>query len=368
MLVTLFTLDYELHGNGDGNPLTLMIEPTDRMLDQFDRYGARLTIMADVAEILRFRDLYLQTGRDDYSYERIAGQLRDAVARGHDVQLHLHASWFGARYENGRWQQDWCNYSFADLPLQTITEYLKLGKNWLEELLQPVDAGYRCTVFRAANWSMQPSENAIRALKEAGFSAETSVFKWGRREGLVTFDYANAPHSLLPWRAAQSDICTRDEQSPLWEIPIYAEHRRVWAFFSVNRLYRAWLSRRHRLPRNASADSEPSASSKSGLSQRLRWFVQKHAWKADFNQCTGQQLVGALKRAEHLLPSWTHGTERYPFVLIGHSKLFTSVNERSLEPFLRYVARNPTRFAFGRFADSYPLRHEPAITALAEGC
>lgn len=367
MLVTLFTLDYELHGNGDGNPQALMVEPTARLLAQFERHQARLTIMADVAEILRFRDLYLQTGRDDYSYEPIVAQLRDAIARGHDVQLHLHASWFGARYDNGRWQQDWRNYSFAELPLQTITGYLQLGKNWLEELLQPVDAGYRCTVFRAANWSMQPSENAIRALKQLGFNAETSVFKWGRREGLVAFNYADAPHPLLPWRVAQCDICTVDEQSPLWEIPIYAEHRRVWAFFSANRLYRAWLSRMHRLPGIPRTDDEPSASRRARLSERVRWVLQKHAWKADFNQCTGPQLVGALQRAEQLLPLGANDSERYPFVLIGHSKLFTPVNERSLEPLLRYVASNPARFAFGRFADSYPLRPEPAMPAPAAG-
>ncbi|MEI6673574.1 MAG: hypothetical protein WCO57_00195 [Verrucomicrobiota bacterium] len=367
MLVTLFTLDYELHGNGDGHPQALMVEPTARLLDQFDRHGAKLTIMADVAEILRFRQLYLQTGCDDYSYERIAAQLRDAIARGHDVQLHLHASWFGARHENGRWHQDWGQYSFADLPLQTLTEYLQLGKSWLEGLLQPVDAAYRCNIFRAANWSMQPSENAIRALKALGFRAETSVFKWGRREGLVNFDYSNAPHPLLPWRAAQSDICTIDEQSPLWEIPIYAEHRRVWAFCCANRLYRAWLSRRHRLPRNALTDREPTTTSKYSLRQHMRWFVEKHAWKADFNQCTGRQLVGALQRAERLAPSVTQGIERYPFVLIGHSKLFTSANQRSLEGFLRYVAKSPSRFAFGRFADAFPIRLEPALTAVAAG-
>lgn len=365
MLASLFTLDYELHGNGDGSPQSLMIEPTDRMLDQFDRHGAKLTIMADVAEILRFRDLFQQTGRDDYSYERIAAQLREAIARGHDVQLHLHASWFGARYENGTWHQDWSNYSFADLPLEKITEYLELGKTWLEELLQPVKPDYRCHVFRAANWSMQPSENAMRALKALGFNAETSVFKWGKREGLVNFDYSGAPHPLLPWRAAQGDVCTVDEKSPLWEIPIYAENRRVLAFFSLNRLYRAWLSRMHRLPKNSLTQGEPAGARKSGIAHRIRWFLQKHAWKADFNQCTGRQLVSALKRAERLVPTGANATERYPFVLIGHSKLFTPANERSLEFFLRYVAGNPTRFGFGLFADTYPIRHESACSAPA---
>ena len=51
----IFTLDYEIHGNGHGSPRDLMVEPTERMMAQFDRHGAKLTVMADVAEILRFK-------------------------------------------------------------------------------------------------------------------------------------------------------------------------------------------------------------------------------------------------------------------------------------------------------------------------
>jgi len=36
------------------------------MLDQFDRYGAKLTILADVAEILKFKEYKEATGRDDF--------------------------------------------------------------------------------------------------------------------------------------------------------------------------------------------------------------------------------------------------------------------------------------------------------------
>jgi hypothetical protein len=43
-----------------------------------------------------------------------------------------------------------------------------------------------------------------------------------------------------------------------------------------------------------------------------------------------------------------------PFVLIGHSKLFSSWNERSLRPFLAYIVQNKSRFLFGTF-DSLKL-------------
>ena len=115
MLQLVFTLDYEIHGNGDGCPLELMVEPTDRMLDLFDCYGAKLTIMAEVAEILRFREHAVTTGRDQFGYEAIVGQLRRAVASAHDVQLHLHPSYCRAVYRDGRWQQDYASYDLARL-------------------------------------------------------------------------------------------------------------------------------------------------------------------------------------------------------------------------------------------------------------
>ncbi len=40
-----------------------------------------------------------------------------------------------------------------------------------------------------------------------------------------------------------------------------------------------------------------------------------------------------------------------PVVLIGHSKLFTRDNARSLTTFLQFVRGNAGRFAFGTFRD-----------------
>jgi len=351
VLQLIFTLDYELHGNGDGCPRELMVEPTERMMAQFERHGARLTILADVAEILRFKEHAETRGRDDFHYRAIASQLQDAIRRGHDVQLHLHSSWFNARWEDGRWVQDWSEYDFAGLPLERMDGYVRTGKRFLESLLQPVDPGYRCLAFRAANWSMQPSRTAMEVLHKNGFQIESSVFKWGRRSGLVDFDYAAAPSALRPWRASFDDVCQEDPNSPIWEFPIYAERRSVLAFLSPNRLYRAWLGFRHRLPadgptREPAAPGAPSRRAR----RRAPGWLGKHAWKADFNQCTGGQLIRAARRAERLARA--DGGAPAPFVLIGHSKLFTPANERSLERFLRFAAARRERFRFATFGEA----------------
>ena len=256
MLRVIFTLDYEIHGNGDGSPQALMVEPTGRLLRLFDEHGAKLTIMADVAEIMKFKEYKEAVGRDDYGYDAIAEQLRSALASGHDVQLHLHSSYFGASHDRGRWSQDWSEVPhFASLPYDRMLEMVRVGKEFLENLLRPVDTTYRCQAFRAANWSVSPSRNVVRALVENGIFIDTSVFKGGCRQGRVTFDYSGAHDHMRPWPASPDDICRCDTDSQLWEFPIYTEQRSILGFISVNRLYRAFLSKLHRMP--ASLLSEP---------------------------------------------------------------------------------------------------------------
>jgi hypothetical protein len=349
MLGAIFTLDYEIHGNGDGCPYDLMVEPTDRLLKLFERYGAKLTIMADIAEILKFKEYHDEFGRDDYFYGAITSQLCDAIRRGHDVQLHIHASYFNARHNSGRWVQDWSEYNFAGLSLQRLREVIRIGKEFLESLLKPIDADYRCNVFRAANWSMSPSTNVVRALVENGIRIDTSVFKYGRRSGLVNFDYSNAHSVLVPWKVDEYDVCATSRRGQLVEFPIYSENRWLGAFLTPQRLHRAYETRLHKFAKGNDGDALDVARQSPHVNGgKSPWLTRRYAWKADFNQCSGRQLVRALERAEARFGT---PAARLPFVLIGHSKLFTRFNDWSLRPFLSFIAKHSDRFCFSKFSD-----------------
>jgi hypothetical protein len=149
----------------------------------------------------------------------------------------------------------------------------------------------------------------------------------------------------------EDDICAHSKNGQLLEFPIYSENRWLGAFLTPERIYRVCVSRLHRF--KVSKDGAPampgaSANPRPWVRRATPRLILLHAWKADFNQCTGRQLIGALRRAEQ-----DHGGAKLelPFVLIGHSKLFTRFNQWSLRPFLAYVARHPERFGFGRFGD-----------------
>lgn len=345
----IFTSDYEIHGSGMGSPEELIVEPTTRMLDQLDRYGAKLTIMADTGEILKFKEYAETSGHDRFSWGAIAAQMRRAVRTGHDVQLHIHSSYFNATWDDakGYWKQDYDEYDLARLPYPRVREMIRRGKALLEETCRPAKPDYECFAFRAANWSMHPSPNIVRALVDEGFRVDTSVWKYGRYDDLVKFDYSAAHSDVVPWPIDASDVCRRDPAGALFEFPIYTERQPLWVFLTANRVYRVIAQRLNPLPAGGGHDPM-SGGPKRGLLRKARALTALHPWKADFNQCSGQQLIEQLQRVE---ARHGHGDRPLPFVLIGHSKTFTRYNERSLRPFLEYVRGNPARFSFGTFGD-----------------
>jgi hypothetical protein len=243
-----------------------------------------------------------------------------------------------------------------------LNEVLRVGKDFLEETLQPIDPDYRCYVFRAANWAVNPSTGIVRALLNNDFKIDTSVFKYGRRDGVVNFDYSNAPSEIVPWFASRDDICQRDDTSGLLDVPIYCEQCLIGSFLSVNRIYRAYLSRRHAFGEPASRAFVAKETKAARVPKFLKTLFRKHPRKADFNQCSGKQLVNSLKRAHSRHRS---EAEALPFVLIGHSKLFTRQNEKALLPLLQFVANTPDKYSFGMFPDDKLPKRKTELQAVA---
>lgn len=371
MYKVLFTSDYEIHGSGTGSPKDLVVEPTSRMLDQLGRYGAKLTIMADAGELLKFKEYAEETGEDRFHWRAIAAQLERAVRTGHDVQLHVHSSYFNATWDEAgrRWAQDYSEYDLASLPYERAREMIRRGKRLLEETCRAARPEYECFAFRAANWSMQPSRNLVRALVDEGFRIDTSVWKHGVWDELVKFDYTNAHSDLVPWPVDEHDVCRRDPNGALFEFPIYTERQPIWTFLTANRVYRVVAQRLNPLPdaggpmasgAPAQSDRRDRAPLRERALAKAKRLVERHAWKMDFNQCTGGQLVEGLKRVE---ARYGHLDVPLPFVLIGHSKTFTKHNERTLRPFLEFVAAHPDRFSFGTFLDFDAERYRRQVAA-----
>lgn len=339
----LYTLDYEIHGNGDGNPMDLMVEPTCRLMNLLERYGQKLTIMADVAEILRFKRYAAETGHDDYHVKEIETQLCDAIKRGHDVQLHVHSSYFKAEYKNDAWDQCIEEYNMAALSIERIDEMVGQCVAYLETLLKPVKKDYRVWLFRAANWSMMPTENLYRVLVKHGITHDTSVFKGGVQGGNVCYDYREAYDNLLSYPASMTNINERDEKGALIELPIYTEMRPFWDFVSVIRVFRMIRAKFHKHKHNKKRLAvsverlADNASENDNRKLSLKSFFRLSPLKMDFNQVSARGLKRMMRNIIRRVNSEELRVNSVDVVLIGHSKTFVSYNEKTLEPFLKWV-------------------------------
>ena len=336
-----FTLDYEIHGNGDGNPYDLMVEPTYRLMTLLEQYDQRLTIMADVAEILCFERYRQQTGRDDFHVQDIENQLRDAVRRGHDVQLHIHSSYFNAAYDGTHFDQCIEEYNMAALPVERIREMVTESVRYLENLLRPVKADYKVWLFRAANWSMMPTPALYQVLSENGITHDTSVYKGGCQGGNVCYDYRTAYSNLFPYKASSLNINDIDTEGRLTELPIYTEMRPFYAFVSPIRVFRMLRAKFHKHKHMQPAANQPVAVSADNRKLSWRSFFRKSPLKMDFNQVSSRGLIRMMKHIQSQpLPADLTPDEPLPVILIGHSKTFVPYNERTLRPFLQWLKQN----------------------------
>ena len=258
------------------------------------------------------------------------------------------------------WRQNWSEYCMAQIPYDRLNEIVATSKAFLERIITPVKPDYKCTVFRAANWSMNPSKNMVRALLANDIKVDTSVFKYGKRDEIVKFDYSNAYSSLIPWLVSEHDVQSRDPNGQLLEVPIFCQEKHIWSFWSTNRFYRVLQAVQHQHPDGPKDKLQKKETLYRKISSLL---FEKHARKMDFNQCTGNQMVNILKSIDK---QYSHEDHFIPVVSIGHSKIFTKMNERSIEGFLKYIVENPEKYCFGTFKD-FHLKELESLGDLYEG-
>ena len=216
--------DWEIYGDGSGNPEKLMFEPAKKILDICDRFDAKYTFYAEFGQQLSMLNSNIKQHR--LLANKWEDVLKDAISRGHDVQLHFHPQWIGSSFRNGKWNLDFSNWAITKLNEQEIYNWLKQGKDYLENLLTTVKPDYRVVSFRAGGWFNQPSENLYNALVKLGIKADVSVRKGIKRDfgksGLI--DFSNAPSELKYWVSDPEDFAKESvSNSKMISIPTYSK-------------------------------------------------------------------------------------------------------------------------------------------------
>ena len=249
------TVDYETwQPQLEGVPLDWEVDvfrPAARLLDIFDAAGATLTLFVEVGEYL-----WLSEHRPDLA-RRMEQQWREAVTRGHDIQLHLHPNWLPEMdpvERDGQWTWDMQRSRAEDYP-GDLAAAIARCKAALEDAIRPVAPGYEVIAYRAGTYEAQPFRRLYHALTVNGIWCDSSVLPGDHRPDRH-YNYAHAYADHQPWFAARSDpqLKAPPAERGIVELPIFTPRRgERWTFDNEQgSRFAGWLlkrmAREHRHP------------------------------------------------------------------------------------------------------------------------
>ena len=205
MIYLAFTDDWELRGDGSGDPEKLQFQPMRELVRIFNRHGLRASFYVEVMQQLSCRRLQDRHPELKALAERWEAAVVETFRQGHDIQMHLHPQWKDAAYEEGRWKLS-APWSLLDHDPADIKQMLSEGKSYLENLLHRVDPHYRCLAFRAGYWCIAPSRLALPTLAELGFILDTSIVGGIRyRTRNIQLDFRNVEERFWPYYPSMDD-------------------------------------------------------------------------------------------------------------------------------------------------------------------
>ena len=342
----IFSNDWELFGDGSGNYFDIQHQPLQDLLHTIENHGAKLTVMAEVAQQWAHQHI---AERHEWARDVVEAWesiLKQTIKKKHDVQLHLHPQWLNALYDNNedKWHVDLNQWSLSSLTPETMQKSLKEGKQYLDKILQPIDPRYECIAFRAGAYCIQPSKVAMQCLSSAGIMCDSSVIK-GKYDPHF-FDYRDAYSNIIPWLACREDIRYKSNgEEGLLEIPIYSHEGidfpllrkavsqelfyKICYGVSISETERRWFSEREKIlsqryplrnrPYQRSADAHFMKKFKRFWS---KFFISRKLFVLDYDTIPSQLFIKFLQNIYDIMQihKWENSGAFMPVMAIGHTK------------------------------------------------
>ncbi len=330
MIKFVFTVDYEIYGNGCGSVKELIYEPAQRLKEIFDKWKVQFVVFVEAVEL----DIIYSHSADPV-FSLIKRQMQDFYEEGFEIGLHIHPQWYNARYKNGTWLLDYSEYNLCLLPKERIMKIIDRSIEFLRRTLGVND--YSPLSFRAGNWLLQPTQAVAQVLASRGIKIDSSVFKGGLQLK-NNLDYRPALKNGYYWKFSD-DVNIEDSNGALLEVPIHTEMVPFWKMAT---------SKRFNLQRKATSSSKKK-SGRNGKLSRIRDFLRfRYPLKLDFCRMTLPELirmVGKVIKEDEKDPDTFRS-----LVAIGHTK--DLVDFETVDSFLSYLTKK--QIPISTFKDIYP--------------
>jgi hypothetical protein len=327
MIECIFTIDYEVYGNGEGSLKHLVYEPAERLKAIFQAQGKRFVVFVEVAEL----EMIEAIGTDP-AINLVKHQIRDFYRQGFELGLHLHPQWYKGQYQDGRWVLDYSEYNLCMLPRRRIVEIVNRSIAYFRKLLDIAD--FTPFSFRAGNWLFQPTKTVATVLAERGVKVDSSVFKGGLQHQ-YKLDYRQALRNGYYW-TFMDQVDVPDPQGALLELPIHTQMVPSWKMLTAKRIG---------LQRKASSVGQIG---KSKLGQLLDLMRFRYPLKFDFCRMTISELIHMLDGV--VGQDRDKGALFQPLVAIGHTK--DLVDFDAVESLLSYIGERG--IPVSTFEEVYP--------------
>lgn len=327
MIECIFTIDYEIYGNGTGSLRELVYDPAERLMATFQKRNARFVVFVEVAELE-----IIEAKSIDSAIESVKHQIRDFRKDGFEIGLHLHPWWYNAHRQNGGWILDQSEYNLCALPGERIAQIIDRGISYLRRILGESD--FTPLSHRAGHLLFQNTQAAARVLAERGIKVDSSVYKgglWAQHD----LDYRPALRNGYYWRFT-GDANVPDPQGILLEIPIYTQMVPTWKMFTNKRI---------------GLQQKGSSSAHTGkkiLSRMIDFLRFRYPLKFDLCQMSLKELTRIMDAV--FLEEQKDPTSFRPIAAIGHTK--DLVDFETVESFLAYL--NEKEIKISTFEEVYP--------------
>ena len=311
MIQFIFTIDYEIYGNGAGSLKDLVLEPAQRLVDVFQEWNASFVVFAEAVEFRKMEEFH-----SDEAIPEVRSQLRELRDRGCEIALHLHPWWANARHEHGQWSLDWSERNICTLAPERVETIVAEAIDYLRQALD--DPDFTPVSFRGGLWAMQPTKTMARVLARHGVQVDSSVFKGGHIRGLG-LDYRPSLKNGNTWRFSD-EVNAPDSHGLLAEYPIHTEMVPFWKMLGSKRL--------------SLQKKVPGASGGTPLPNRWLDFARlTYPRKLDFCRMSYDDMHDVMARVIREDKVTPH--EAKTIVAIGHSK--DLVDFDAISRFLSYL-------------------------------
>ncbi len=312
MIDCIFTIDYEIYGNGEGSLRELIYEPAQKLMGIFQKWKAPFVAFVEASELQ-----VIEAHGADPAVDLVRRQIRELYQSGFEIALHLHPQWYNARFQDGKWLLDYSEYNLCTLKRERIAQIVEQGIHYLCGAVGYPE--FNPVSFRAGNWLFQPTRTTAGILAECGIRIDSSVFKGGLQRN-HKLDYRPASRNGYFWKFS-GDANVEDSGGLLLEIPTYTVMVPSWKMLTGKRV---------RLQRKGPSTAQTG---RQKLNRILDLLRPRYPLKFDFCRMTLAELIGIVERA--LCEDRAHPESYKPLVAIGHTK--DLVDFDTIEVFLSYL-------------------------------